>query len=456
MFNTPGNSSKHPNLGTMSRGWSKKRKGVGDGGRKAGQGSPKSSSFKRRFENVMKGDGLVDTPATTAGEDAPWEASGPWNAKQTAITASGGVMKTTSIETTRVRPPCLFSVSASALRSFLAAHHTYVMASAVVPQPTLPLHLLIDPSIIGAIPRFVKNMLGHEDAGILPRIVVEDRICRFHPPLDSASMSGDEEGEDSDDSQLISTWEAVVFKAMRKAALGRLSAELPTVTFEEVSTAVKNRVKWPKEEISCTEALNSIVIQLESVEYKGGFKDILRGKTGNRKEFLKLFVSMIQPEKFQKVVKNIVQEREITTFDGICDIIVSLGQLYEGMIISERAIRDSRGGHSRGGSELGDSAKRPTPTPGQPPAAVSRSHYGGGSGNQGFKRRVPEKLPKQPCRHCGELHWSFACPKLKEATTPYSSAKATPVKIGTSPASSKLIAKAAATTVPSSPADGQL
>jgi hypothetical protein len=372
-------------------------------------------------------DGMVHTPSKGGANRGvmPWETVGTELAK-TMVTQETA-LKPASVKVTKIQPPTLNMLQAAVIRPFLDAHTAYTRALAVIPEKPIPLHLLIDPSIIETVPRFVRNMLGATEAVILPKI--ED----FQNPLREAVAKGetdtshsetdgeDDSGPDPDSSKpspamLAGLWEMVVFRALRKAALGRLAAATPTVTFDEVASTVRAHVHWPRNEVLCTEALNSVLSQLAALEHRGGFKTVLRGSDGDRKEFLKLFVDLVEPVTFRDIVRSTIKERKEKTFDGICDTIVELGGLYEGIMLGRKTAASAKHNGGNGKNRQDSDAPSDKKTSQSKPNVEQKSVKGVNASVSGKGRPVPKHPPKSPCKYCGAMHWSFACPTQDDSS----------------------------------------
>jgi hypothetical protein len=217
------------------------------------------------------------------------------------------------------------------------------MAVAVAQERPLPLHLLISPAIIEATPRFVQNELGAAEGALLPKLALTDTDCRFQSSDETdgsvyktdtpSSRTPITPAEQRGQFRLAIEWEILVFQALRKAAFGQMTATVPAILFDDVAKYVKAQVKWPMDEVYRKEALNATISQLTTPEHTNGFKVVLHGHDGNRKEFIKLFIGLVQPEPFHTRVKGIVNKRKEKTFDGVCDIIFEMGELYEDIMM---------------------------------------------------------------------------------------------------------------------------
>jgi hypothetical protein len=213
-------------------------------------------------------------------------------------------------------------------------------------------------------------------------------------------------------------WEEIVRKALDSAAKGVSRDDIVVTTFKEAADIVKQTVHWNDREPTLKEALKKLLQDVAKVELKHGFESVLKGNDkSDQKQYVKLLNELVKPKHLQELMFDAIKRDNIKTFDEWSSEIKRYSQLYRGLVL-----KASTGSGSKQ-SGPGDARQVQQQKHGEKHASESKATDGtpAAASTSNKKRpgpfKEPDGPPPNPCRHCGEMHWTFHC-KLKPSTKP--------------------------------------
>lgn len=344
---------------------------------------------------------------TGMGGVAAWSLTMPRTPRPVAANAPNATQKNSRAYEREVkRLPRLDDLANEAVCAFLREKEAYQATLAHEGALPTSLRLLIDPLLVPVgIRRFVRNMGGKDAEAMLP---TEDAVAR-----DEMVAVSDNTGEW--EATATEVWDHVVRQALW--AVKAKQQHSVTNTMAEAERVIKAKMSWDASEKDCVAALNKFTAAFARQDELHAIRSVLHdgGETGKR--LVRALNGKLLPPAFRMIVQEKTVTDDIRTFDGWCDTVLDFEKEYEGMMIHQKektaAAHPARGGwngrkpggHARGGFY------NTSPTPFR--AKVAATATNARPQWHASPRPLPaaNTMPSQPCRICGERHWTQLCPR---------------------------------------------